>query len=434
MADSGKLEVVIVGGGMITAIQILPSLYQMQRDGVVGGITINALNGAPLKVLAEDATLLQAFPGQGFTPLPDWRKEGPDKQFPELYKDAIKALAPHNLVVVAVPDQFHYPVVKAALAAEQHILCVKPLVLKYAQSVEIEEEARGKGLVVGVEYHKRFDDRALVTRKRYRAGMFGEFRMGQARLVEPWYYRHSNFQNWFTCENSDPFTYIGCHYVDQVNFITGLMPVAVSVRGVKGKFPNGKEGYLWSDGRVVWENGAILSVMNGLGYPDQGPGGNTQGIMMLCEGRDVGGLIDHHDQFRGVKHGLVSPVDSKLYHETSPDYFQLLDVGGEGLTPVGYGYRSVAFITRAAAAANAAADGKSGAEALKARQGVIDELDAAGIMASPKNSSFNELVMEAGRLSITNGGREALISYGKDAGVRLAEPGEAPPAKPAKKK
>ena len=30
-------------------------------------------------------------------------------------------------------------------------------------------------------------------------------------------------------ENADPFTYVGCHYVDLVYFITGLRPVEVSV-------------------------------------------------------------------------------------------------------------------------------------------------------------------------------------------------------------
>ena len=75
---------------------------------------------------------------------------------------------------------------------------------------------------MGVEYHKRFDRRSLDARGLYRQGRFGEFRCGEAKLVEPYYYRHSNFQNWFTKENSDPFTYIGCHYVDLVYFITGL--------------------------------------------------------------------------------------------------------------------------------------------------------------------------------------------------------------------
>ena len=126
--------------------------------------------------------------------------------------------------------------------------------------------------MVGVEYHKRFDDRSLMARKRYRAGMFGEFKLGTASLMEKWYYRHSNFQNWMTTENSDAFTYIGCHYVDLVHFITGLLPVSVSVYGMKDKFPNGKEGYLWTDARVIWNNGACLNVQNTLSFPDDGAG------------------------------------------------------------------------------------------------------------------------------------------------------------------
>jgi hypothetical protein len=43
--------------------------------------------------------------------------------------------------------------------------------------------------------------------------------------------------------------------------------------------------------------------------------------------------------------------------------------------------------------------------------------DEAGIMATPRNSAYNELVMEAGRLSILNGGREVEIRYGKSASV-----------------
>ena len=36
--SQGKLEVAIVGGGMITHDQILPSIYHLQRMGCVGGI------------------------------------------------------------------------------------------------------------------------------------------------------------------------------------------------------------------------------------------------------------------------------------------------------------------------------------------------------------------------------------------------------------
>ena len=201
-----------------------------------------------------------------------------------------------------------------------------------------------RGLLVGVEYHKRFDRRSLDARGLYQRGRFGEFRCGEAKLVEPYYYRHSNFQNWFTKENSDPFTYIGCHYVDLVYFITGLRPVEVSVRGVEGPFPNGKIGYLWSTGHVIWENGAVLSLVNGLGYPDEGAGTNDQALCMFCEGADRGAIIRHDDQFRGVSHGYVDRLSGAAFRYVSPDYFRLVPWQGDGLKPVGYGYDSIEAI------------------------------------------------------------------------------------------
>jgi predicted dehydrogenase len=129
--------------------------------------------------------------------------------------------------------------------------------------------------------------------------------MGEAKLIEPYLYRHSNFQNWFTCERTDPFTYIGCHYVDLVYFITGLKPAEVSVQGIKGRFPNGNQAFLWSHGRVTWENGALLSVINGLGYPNAAAGSNDQGMVMYCEGKDQTGLIFHDDHNRGVAYSSL---------------------------------------------------------------------------------------------------------------------------------
>ena len=63
-------QVCIIGGGMITQVQILPSIYHLQRLGIVSKISICALDSAPLKVLAEDAALKNAFPGQGFAAYP----------------------------------------------------------------------------------------------------------------------------------------------------------------------------------------------------------------------------------------------------------------------------------------------------------------------------------------------------------------------------
>jgi len=408
-----KPQVVVVGGGMITHDQLLPSLYHMQRMGMIGEISICALTGAPLRNLAHSPVLQRAFPGQSFRPYPALEDDG---VYPELFREVIARMPPRQIVVVAAPDQLHYSVIMTALRHDQHVLTVKPLVLKAVQGAEIEEEARRRGLLVGIEYHKRFDDRSHMARQRYRAGMFGEFKLGTSCLLEKWYYRHSNFQNWCTAEHSDAFTYIGCHYVDLVHFITGLLPVSVSVYGLLDRYPNGNEGYLWTDARVIWNNGACLNVQNALGFPDDAPGTNTQGLTMYFAGKDKGGWLCHSDQYRGLQYCYVerpAGEGATTYAEPSPDYFQYVDYGGPGLVPVGYGYRSVEFIVRNAIRL------ESEAHSLEERQAILKELDDAGIMATPANSRFNELVIEAGRLSILHGGREVEIRYEPHPSVRL---------------
>ena len=39
-----KPQLVVVGGGMITRIQLLPTIYHLQREGVIGDIHVCALN------------------------------------------------------------------------------------------------------------------------------------------------------------------------------------------------------------------------------------------------------------------------------------------------------------------------------------------------------------------------------------------------------
>ncbi len=414
------LDVVIVGGGMITNDLLLPSIYHLQRTGVVSEIRICALNNRPLKALKENSELVAAFPGQTFEPYPAL-SEHEDKMFPKLYRDLFAAAKPRQAVVVAVPDQFHYEIVMAALQHDQHVLVVKPLVLKYSQAVEIEHAALERGLFVGIEYHKRFDRRSLVARRDYRQGHFGEFAMGEAKLIEPYYYRHSNFQNWFTTDQTDPFVYVGCHYVDLVYFITGLNPVAVSVSGVKRKFPNGNEGFLWSNGRVRYENGALLSVTDGLGYPDEAAGSNDQGLLLYCEGKDRTGMMQHDDQDRGVRHCYLEGLGpgGSSYNYVSPDFFRLVPWEHAGLRPVGYGYDSVAANIETMLRIEQASRNLEAQAALSRRREIIREVDQTGILATPANSHINELVVEAARLSIQADGAWADISYGAQPHARM---------------
>jgi D-galacturonate reductase len=176
-----------------------------------------------------------------------------------------------------------------------------------------------------------------------------------------------------------------------------LTPVSVSVYGIVDQYPNGSEGYLWTDARVIWSNGACLNVQNSLRFPDEAPVTNTQGLTLYCSAKDRGALIRHSDQYRGVEYVYADRPQSPgatIYAEPSPDYFQYVDLGGGGRTPVGYGYRSIDYLFRCC---------RKVEEALN-RQQAIQEIDREGIAATPANSHYNEQVIEAARRSILNGG------------------------------
>jgi predicted dehydrogenase len=387
-------KVLVVGGGMIVQDQVLPSLLHLSRLGRIGSVEVCSVRQSTMEALTRNGFVLY-FPGMSFET---------HAGSPDLYRDRIAALPPKSIVFIATPDPLHYEMAMAALRAGQHVICVKPLALRGEHAREIARASRELGLFCGVEYHKRFDDRSLMARRRYRMGSFGHFRLGHACLLEKWYYRESNFQNWFTLENSDAFTYIGCHYVDLVAFITGLRPAAVSVFGIADRFPNGNEGWLWTDARVIWENGACLNVQNGLGFPDPAPGTNTQGLTMYCSGDNGGALIGHSDQYRGLKYSYAHSVKTAAegpgatqYAEPSPDYFQYVEWSGPGMKPVGYGYRSIEALVEAC-------------ERVTADPAALADIDAQGLLATPGTSDYNEQVIEAGRESLARGGDLVRIS------------------------
>jgi predicted dehydrogenase len=409
---STKVDVTIVGGGMITNDLILPSIYHLQRTGMVGTIDICARHTTPLQALIDNEEISQAFPGQSFVPHPALDELSTTRQ-PDLYRSVISAMDPRQAVIVAVPDDLHYDVVKHALHCDQHVLCVKPFVMTYREAEELEQIALEKGLFIGIEYHKRFDRRSLLARRHHEQGDFGAFVMGEAKMIEPYFYRSSNFQNWFTCDKTDPFVYVGCHYVDLVQFITGLKPVAISVVGVKGTFPNGNEGYMWANGRVIYENGAVLSVIDGLGYPDEGAGSNEQCLTMYFEGDGKTGMLKHNDQFRGVSHSYLTGAGccGSTFNYVNPDFYRLVPWEGEGYKPDGYGYESVAATISMIHRIETAVADLGDDDALARRRAFISETDAKGLIATPANSKTNELVVEAARASILDGGREYRIAY-----------------------
>src|SRR6476660_8539258 len=78
------------------------------------------------------------------------------------------ARAPVEAVVISTPSRLHAPMVRACLERGIHVFCEKPFCLDPADSRELAQLARTKGLISQVGYHNRF------------VGAFGEVK----RLLE----------------------------------------------------------------------------------------------------------------------------------------------------------------------------------------------------------------------------------------------------------
>ena len=82
-------QVTIIGGGMITQVQLLPTIYHLQREGLLGDVHICALNAPPLKALQDDPTLVKGFPGQSFKEyMEDW-----EYHVPKRHKEFVRRIA-----------------------------------------------------------------------------------------------------------------------------------------------------------------------------------------------------------------------------------------------------------------------------------------------------------------------------------------------------
>lgn len=61
-----------------------------------------------------------------------------------------------DMVIIATPTKFHYPMVKFALEQNVHVFCEKPFSLKASEGAELVALAKQKSLVNQVGYHNHF--------------------------------------------------------------------------------------------------------------------------------------------------------------------------------------------------------------------------------------------------------------------------------------
>ncbi|MCK4282996.1 MAG: Gfo/Idh/MocA family oxidoreductase, partial [Candidatus Brocadiae bacterium] len=119
-----KIDVLVIGGGMICEEAVLPTIFQERRLGNVGQITVVSLNSGIISRLRE------VFPDEEFVGLPDPDTTPPDKNVPTGYKELLALMGENGLVYVTTPDHLHTQMILDAVNAGQDVVCMKPLCLK----------------------------------------------------------------------------------------------------------------------------------------------------------------------------------------------------------------------------------------------------------------------------------------------------------------
>ncbi|HIE03156.1 MAG TPA: Gfo/Idh/MocA family oxidoreductase [Candidatus Latescibacteria bacterium] len=386
----GKLDVLVIGGGMISEEVILPTLFQERREGRVGEVLVATRRPATISHLRD------AFPGKEFKGYPDPDRFPPEGSYPRSYIDALGDLGEHAAVIVATPDHLHTEMVLAAIEAGRDVIVEKPLCLRTEEALKIKRSAEEGGIYVYTDYHKRHDRAIRAVRYKYRRGELGELLHGHAWIEEKREMPLKVFSRW--AERSSPFEYIGVHYVDAYYFITGLLPKRVVAFGQKKLLPRyGKEAYDAVQAVVEWEDCSVLWVQTSWVCSERNTALTNQGLQLLgTEGEHWADHKDRNCRFVTQEHG---PEDY------NPNFFKAydsMDHPGE-VDYVGYGYDSIVQGLEDIRRILRETEGLPSDEALSVRREILKELEP--LRPLPSQALVGVAVVEAVRMSLENGNR-----------------------------
>ena len=237
------LRIGVIGGGMFFDDIIGQSLRDFQRGGFAGALTsIGMSHFAPLTADIE-ARFVAIGTRSRERGTADKIRSGFLQEFPDAgttayYGDRVweEMLAEEQLDVlfVASPDHVHTEPIKDALRAGCHVITEKPMCLLTSEAKEIIALAEETGLIVAVDMHKRYDPfiRDMMTNS---VPKYGQIHRVRAVLEEPLEVSTEVFA-W--AERSNPFAYVGCHWLDVVAHYLNVWPRAVYATGEKNLLVN----------------------------------------------------------------------------------------------------------------------------------------------------------------------------------------------------
>jgi predicted dehydrogenase len=220
---------------------------------------------------------------------------------------------PIDIVCVATPDNRHFAVARAALAAGKHVLIEKPSVLHLHELDELTALAIKHSVLAKVVYHKLFDPDHKKLRTHVVDGALRHVNNGYCSLLEPKRISREQFAEWIAGRN--PGTYVAVHYLKLIDFTFGpnWRLRRVHATGQRGLVADAT-GSTWDSVQlqVVFEypdaREAAFDIHTSWVLPDDFPGVVEQEVQFRFDN----GVWNAHQRKRGVELAVEGRTPSHL--------------------------------------------------------------------------------------------------------------------------
>jgi len=130
-----------------------------------------------------------------------------------------------EVVHICTPNHLHYIMAKDAMKAGKHVVCEKPMAMNTAEAAEMLKIAKEKNVVTAVHFNLRFYPLMHHAKKMIENGELGRILAVNGSYQQDWLLYETDFswrlQPEFSGE-SRAIADIGSHWMDLVEFITGL--------------------------------------------------------------------------------------------------------------------------------------------------------------------------------------------------------------------
>jgi predicted dehydrogenase len=198
------------------------------------------------------APLIRSVPGLRLTHVGSTKPDVVQADLPGSTVSSAEDISTHpevDLVVIASPNESHFPLAAAALRAGKHVVVDKPFTVTLEEARALRVIAQQHGRLLSVFHNRRWDSEILATKAILDSGLLGEVSHYECHMDR---FRPMVRQRW----REDPgpgaglWFDLGPHMIDQALYLFGL---PTSVTAEFGIFRKGGKTDDWAHVQLIYE-------------------------------------------------------------------------------------------------------------------------------------------------------------------------------------